>query len=111
MTITHDPVSTSPSDRPLRFDRRTSDRRLHEGLATALRLSGERFGELHALELVDSSDGGVGAVSDNPIEPGEVVSLGFADRGSLARRGIVRRCVPTGRGYFVGIQFQLGLAA
>jgi hypothetical protein len=100
-----------PAPAPLKFERRTTDRHVVDGMATAFSLTGDRFGDLHDLLLLDYGGGGLGAVSDRPIEPGTTVSLGFADPTWLARRGVVKRCVPCGEGYQLGIQFQMGLAA
>ncbi len=57
----------------LRFERRQHDRWPITGVATAWRLGGPRFGETATLKLLDYSTGGVGALSDQPIEPGAVV--------------------------------------
>ena len=93
------------------FERRWSPRWPVDGQATVLRVAGERFGETHELTLLNLSGGGLGARCDMPIEPGATVSVGFAQRDQLARRGTVTRCVPCGNGYEVAIQFELGLAA
>jgi hypothetical protein len=82
-----------------------------DGAATAFRLAGEEFGVMHDLHMRDYSHGGVGAVSGEPIEPGTVVSIGFQQPGVIARRGVVRRCVPCGDGYNVAIQFEMRQAA
>jgi hypothetical protein len=95
----------------LRFERRQVDRVPTDGHATALRVGGDCFGQIHDLRLVDYSVGGLAAICGDPIEPGTALSLGFANPGWLARRGVVRRCLPCGSGYRVAIQFELGLAA
>ncbi len=95
----------------LRFDRRCSERSQSGGVATAFRLSGDQFGQIHDLTLHNLSAGGLGAVCDSPIEPGTLVSVGFAQPGQLARRGCVTRCAPCGGGYAIAVQFQMGLAA
>jgi hypothetical protein len=93
------------------FDRRAAERWTAPGPATAFRLSGGQFGQILDLDTVDLSAGGVAVTCADPIEPGAMLSLSFSQSGQLARRGVVRRCVPCGEGYRLGIQFQLGLAA
>ena len=44
-------------------------------MATAFRLTGDQFGQIHDLTLRDLSAGGLGAVCDSPIEPGTMVEL------------------------------------
>ena len=81
----------------LRFERRQHDRWPITGVATAWRLGGPRFGETATLKLLDYSTGGVGALSDQPIEPGAVVSIGFRAPGCPPEYGVVARCLPCGR--------------
>ncbi|UCD74978.1 MAG: PilZ domain-containing protein [Phycisphaerales bacterium] len=96
---------------PLRFERRCIERWPMEGAATAFGLAGEHFGHIHEMTMCDYSHGGMGAISDTPIEPGTQVSVGFQQPGVVARRGVIRRCYPCGNGYRVGIQFELRQAA
>jgi hypothetical protein len=96
---------------PLRFDRRLNDRWTVHGVATAFRVSGDRFGHMHELRLTDLSHEGLGALSDSVIEPGTTVTLGFSNPGYLARRGTVVRCLPCGEGYRVAVRFEHRLAA
>lgn len=99
------------SDGPLRFERRGIDRWQLKGIATAFRLSGDRFGAMHDLRTIDFSHDGLGAISDAVIEPGTLVSIGFQEPGYAAKRGIVLRCMPCGDGYRVAIQFEARMAA
>ncbi len=94
-----------------RFDRRQHDRWPDAGHATAIRIAGERFGENYDLRLLDSSHEGIGVMCGAPIEPGAVISLGFASPGRPARRGVVMRCRPSGAGYRIGIRFEQRLMA
>lgn len=96
---------------PLRFERRGVDRWPTHGVANAFRLSGEKFGCIHELSILDWSHDGLGAICDSVIEPGTCVSLGFQAPGNPAKRGIVLRCTPCGKGYRVAIQFEARLAA
>ncbi len=99
------------SDAPLKFERRSADRWQVHSAATAFRLAGERFGEMHEITVVDFSWAGCGAVSSASIEPGTAVSVGFAAPGQVARRGVVLRCTPCGDGYRLAIQFESRMAA
>jgi hypothetical protein len=92
-------------------ERRLSDRWPLEGVATAFRLAGERFGDMHELRLIDYSPRGMGAVSHSVIEPGTIVSIGFQAPGYPAKRGEVVGCHPCGQGYRISIEFHAGLAA
>lgn len=96
---------------PLRFERRLHDRWASRGIATAYRVAGQRFGERHVLRLLDESYEGLGALTSRPLEPGAVVSVGFATLGYHARSGVVLRCAPCGEGYRVAIRFEARMAA
>ena len=96
---------------PLRFERRSQDRWPVEGVATAFRLAGDRFGEMQSLKMIDYSWDGLGAISSAPLEPGTMVSLGFQSPGYMAKRGVVVRCLPCGDGYRLAIRFEALLAA
>ncbi|MHC5026267.1 MAG: PilZ domain-containing protein [Planctomycetota bacterium] len=96
---------------PLRFERRCAPREPADGHVLAQQADGEHFGRTHFLELRDVSPGGLGATSEVAIEPGTLVTVSFADAGRPVRRGVVRRCVPCGRGYEVAVEFQLRRAA
>lgn len=96
---------------PYRFERRQADRWNVEGTATAFCLSGEDFGRMHDLSLLDYSHDGMRAHSHGVIAPGSEISIGFQAPGYLARRGTVLRCEPCGNGYRLAIQFQARMAA
>ena len=96
---------------PLRFERRASDRWPVEGVATAFRLAGDRFGEMQPLKMIDYSWDGLGAKCSTPLEPGTILSLGFQAPGYAAKRGVVVRCLPCGDGYRLAIRFEALLAA
>jgi hypothetical protein len=100
-----------PAPAPLRFERRLHDRWPSRGIATAYRIAGQHFGQRHVLKLVDESYEGLGAVTAQPLEPGTVVSVGFATLGYPAKSGVVLRCAPSGDGYRVAIRFETRLAA
>jgi len=96
---------------PLRFERRDVDRWPVQGVATAICLSGEKFGQMHELSMLDYSFDGLGAISGTALPPGAIVSIGFQSPGYPAKRATVLRCTPCGKGYRVAIQFEARLAA
>lgn len=96
---------------PFRFDRRQRDRWPMDGGATAFQLAGDSFGRMHALHMHDYSEHGMGAISETPIPPGSIVSVGFQAPGHLAKRGEVIRCEPCGEGYRVAIIFEHRMVA
>lgn len=104
-------LSNSELTKTIRFERRDSERRRLDGVATVFCLSGACFGEMHELNTLDYSSGGLAAMSDRAIAPGTLLSIGFSTQGMLARRGIVRRCLPSGEGYRLSIEFEARLAA
>src|SRR4051812_43856324 len=108
---THPAHSENEDSGPLRFERRGVDRWPVQGTATAFRLTGERFGAMHELRMLDYSYDGLGALSNSVMEPGTLVSIGFQAPGYIAKRGVVLRCSPSGDGYHVAIQFQARMAA
>lgn len=110
-TTSDDQTTWTEDASVLRYERRQNDRWQSEGVATAFQLAGERFGAMYTLRVVDFSSDGLGALSDTPIEPGTLVSIGFQAPGRIAKRGVVSRCLPCGDGYHVGIQFEARLAA
>ncbi|MCI0364872.1 MAG: hypothetical protein L0Y44_08680 [Phycisphaerales bacterium] len=100
------------ADRPaLRFERRSVDRWSVRAHATAFRIGGQCFGQYCHLGVVDYCDDGLGALSDEAIEPGALVSVSFQSPGYGSKRGTVLRCVPCGHGYRVAIQFAARMAA
>jgi hypothetical protein len=67
------------------------------------------------LTLRDLSLGGLSAISDTPVQPGERVAVYFPPQGSRGgwdASGRVIRCAPSGMGYRVAVEFDaLPLAA
>jgi hypothetical protein len=96
---------------PYRFERRQVDRWPAQGQATAFCLTGDSFGRIHDLSLLDYSHDGLAAISNAPIAPGTEMSMGFAAPGHLAKRCTVLRCEPCGEGYRIAVQFQMRMAA
>lgn len=106
-----DEVDPADEHAVLRFERRRVDRWPLAGLATAFCVSGDDFGAMHELRMLDYSVDGLGAVCHQPVCPGTEISIGFSDPGYLAKRGRVIRCLPCGEGYRLAVQFQLRMAA
>jgi hypothetical protein len=106
-----DVVFDPDAPEPLRFERRQADRWPLGGVATAFELAGDSFGRMHTLRTADYSHDGMGALTDDVIQPGSLVSIGFQEPGYTAKRGTVVRCLPCGDGYRVGIVFEHRLAA
>jgi len=101
----------TPDPLPLRFERRQLDRWPQSGVAAAYGAAGEHFGRRYVLRMLDASDAGLGARTDRPIEVGTVVTVAFAAPGHPVRTGVVTRCLASGEGYRVAIQFETRLAA
>lgn len=109
--MTSSTLSTTDPPAPLRFDRRQHDRWPLDGAATAFELASDSFGRMHDLRMRDFSHHGMAAWSDTAIAPGTTVSVGFQAPGCLARRGVVLRCLPCGRGYEMAVAFEQRMAA
>lgn len=91
---------------PRALARRKFSRRRFDGIATAFELSGEHFGGIHTLTHIDYSDGGVGGITDAVIAQGTSVTVGFQSRECISHLGRIITCIPTGKGYRVGVAFE-----
>lgn len=63
-----------------------------------------------SIQLTDMSDGGVGAHTDVPLQPHELVAVFIpphGNEGGFDLYGHVVRCQPTGDGYDIGIALDL----
>ena len=103
--------SADDSAEQLRFERRAFDRWPASGVADVYHMGGTHFGEAVAIKLIDYSNEGLGGCTQQPIDPGSTVSIGYRAPGTPAQQGVVTRCLPVGDGYCVAIQFQLRQAA
>ena len=72
-TTTSDAEYHIDAPAPLRFERRSQDRWPVDGVVTAFRLAGDRFGEKQSLKMLDYSWDGLGANSSAPLEPGLIL--------------------------------------
>jgi len=103
------PPTTEPRVRKsaaLGVERRRSERRWIDGVATVFELNGAHFGQMHTLCQVDYSDGGMGAVCPQALPNGTSISVGFQSPQCSARFGNVIRCDRINEGYRLGILFQ-----
>lgn len=103
-------VDDAASTKTLRFDRRYEPRTLvrhaedrSNELAVSYSSAGERFG-ITVLEVVDTSERGLGARSRVPIEAGMTVTICPAGSGVPWRSARAVRCTPERDGaYRVGL--------
>jgi hypothetical protein len=105
------PKSADSDVQALRFERRSGVRLAYEGAATFFRLGGERFGEMHETRVLEYGEDGMSAVSDVPLAPGTLVSIGFENRSFRAQRGVVCRCSACPEGYRISVRFEGRAAA
>ncbi len=95
----------------LPFERRRHLRRPLQGAARAVLLDAAHFGQFRQLALLDYSDGGLGALTSMPINPGTELSVTLGTPNGATERGTVVTCRPCGDGYRVSIRFSLRMAA
>lgn len=81
------------------------------GCATAFCLGGDIFGTMANLTELRYGPDGLIATSNEPLEAGCNVSLGFEAHGYTARRGEVIACRPHGEGFRIAVRFEHRLAA
>lgn len=101
---------------PFKFERRQGSRWQTAGRVTFVRygdgedehMSASRsLGQIGSLELVDASEGGVGAWSPTSLPEGARLSMfipGSPGEQGVDRFGTVRRCVPADGGFLIGVE-------
>lgn len=101
---------------PYKFERRRQARWQTAGRVTYVRYgdgqdghrdAAKSLGQIGSLELLDASEGGVGAWSPTPLPEGATLSMfipGEAGEPGADRFGTVRRCEARDGGFEVGIQ-------
>lgn len=103
--------SNEQSFHPMRIERRGSARLAASGeMVATFRGADGRIG-LTRVEMVDTSDGGLGLVSPVAIEPGMSVTLRDARTRQPWTDAACVRCVREVGGYRVGLRVGLRLAA
>lgn len=99
------------------LERRDNGRHTISGRATALVSSGDPLDahkRITSLQLLNMSDGGLGALAQEPIEPGSRITIFFPPHGpekGMDLFGCIVRQSPRDHGYEIGIRFQQRLAA
>ncbi|QDU33793.1 hypothetical protein KS4_18510 [Poriferisphaera corsica] len=94
------------------FDRRRCMRRRASGHVTAVSTPDDHFESpkrIRPLQLVDSSETGIGAFSHEPIELGSRIVMFFPPHGNekgFDMVGSVVRCIKNDKGYRIGIQLK-----
>lgn len=102
-----EPIDT----RALAFERRDASRYVIAGRFTAVRSTdgaGHGGKRICALELMNISDGGLGAVSQDPMEVDARITVFFPPHGperGFEMSGRVVRCCQHDHGHEVGIRF------
>lgn len=104
------PEPTSQEE-SLRFDRRRSERHGLAARVTAVRRAQQPGGPtgICSLQLLDLSDTGAGALSQDTMEEGTMVTLLFPPHGperGFDRIGRVVRCQRQDTGTHIGIRFE-----
>lgn len=101
----------------LPFERRLHHRRSIHGRVTAIRTprpGQEQPAMICPLTLCDMSDTGLGAISQEPLEPGSTITVLFPPHGpekGFDLYGKVVRCNTRSEGHEIGIQFSRQVAA
>ncbi|BAM02836.1 PilZ domain-containing protein [Phycisphaera mikurensis] len=101
---------------PFKFERRLQARWQTAGRVTFVRYgdgeddhmnASRSLGQIGSLELVDASEGGVGAWSPTPIPVGSRLSMFIPGQGGepgVDRFGTVRQCRESDGGFLVGVE-------
>ena len=96
-----------PSD-ILPFERRTSPRRAISGQVTTLVSDDDAIRRFSSLSLLDISETGLCAISEDAIELNSNIMMLFqphGPEGGYDTAGEVIRCIATSQGYEIGIRF------
>ncbi|MBC7834408.1 MAG: hypothetical protein H7Y88_04815 [Phycisphaerales bacterium] len=97
-------TSRSATDGALRFDRRRETREAVTGSVVATVRGDNGYAALSRMELVDSSDSGLGLCSPTPIEPGMIVTICVGKRPIAAFTAMATRCAREENGHYrVGV--------
>ncbi len=101
----------------LRFERRACLRRVIGGRVTSVQKPADPKTEnnrICSLQLLDISDVGLGAISEEAIEPGSSIVVFFPPHGpemGFDRYGYVVRCDRGEHGHLIGVRFSTRSAA
>src|SRR5690606_253313 len=105
------PVAFASSTDTLRIERRRGVRTPASGDLVATFRTGDGRVGLTRVELVDSSDGGLGILSDVELETGATVTLRDARTSQPWSDARAVRCLSDGGRYRVGLQLSRRMAA
>ena len=100
-----------------RLERRMTLRHSLAGRVTAVQTHDQTDGQLSricSLQLLNISDSGLGALSEEPVEPGSSVAVFFPPHGperGFDLVGQVVRCVARENGHEIGIRLETRAAA
>lgn len=109
--------TNEPTADILPFERRRQVRRPIDAQVTALREPDDQGGTLRkicSLQLTDICEGGLGAVTAEPLELGCPITIYFQPHGldiGHDTTGRVVRCTRTQRGHEIGVCFEARAAA
>ncbi len=111
-----DPEAEAREQGVLSFERRVGSRHVIAGRVTAIQVStdDDHPSRICSLQLLNISDNGVGTMSQEPIAPGQVVTMFFPPHGperGFDLTGRVIRCTRRGYGHEIGITFAARQAA
>lgn len=101
----------------LPFERRTTERHRITGRATAISKDSDASGarnSIRSVQLQDISDGGLGALSQDPMPVNSRIAVFLPPHGpdrGIDIYGVVVRCVPYAHGYLVGVKYESRAAA
>ena len=101
----------------LLFERRRDERRSMEGRVTVLRRfrkEGERRSKISAIDLLDISSTGIGALTNEPVEVGSDLTIMFPAHGpdgACDSNCRVVRCIKRDDGYEIGARFGIAPSA
>ena len=113
-------VTDKPIDEvgPFKFERRLQARWQTAGRVTFVRYGdgqdghmspARSLGQIGSLELIDASEGGVGAWSPTPLPEGSHLSMFIPGQGGepgVDRFGTVRQCRASDGGFLIGVEVQ-----
>ena len=81
------------------------------GIVTIFRLGGESFGEMNELSNLREHEGRLSGISEQPVEIGSLVTIGWEDPTRIACQGVVALSMRTANGWRITIDLNSALAA
>ena len=96
------------------LERRRAPRRTVGGRVTTVADSTDSTRRIASLQLLNISDTGIGAISQDPVHIGSTIAVFFPPHGAeqgFDLYGTVVRCQQTDQGYRIGIMLRQAMAA